>query len=98
MKCTLRTVAAALALALAGFGLTGCSDDPDCDTTDDSAATTTVQYEPAGYAARIGGTTGGRGGGGGAKARPAPNPKPKAPSGSSGGTRVHTDHDDCEDD
>jgi hypothetical protein len=52
--------AAVLALALAAFGLTACGDtDDDCD---DASSATVVHYEPAGFDARIGGTTGSRGG------------------------------------
>lgn len=97
MKHVLRTAAAILALALAGFGLTGCSDsDDDCD----ASSATVVQVEPAGYEARTGGTTGG---GRVTKPRPAapktgPKTKPHKPATRhGGGTTVHIDTDDCED-
>jgi hypothetical protein len=97
VKRGLRTAAAALALTLSGFGLTGCLDtDDDCD----ASSTTTVHYEAAAFTARVGGTSGGRGGGG-FKSRPhAPKSKPR-PGRITGGTTGgihHHDHDDCEDD
>lgn len=96
MKRALRTAAAVLALALAGFGLTGCNiTDDDCDASN----TTAVRYEPAAFDARPGGTSGGRGGGG-IKSRPrAPEAKPRPGRAAAGGTIGGTHHhDDCEDD
>lgn len=90
MKRALRLAAAVIALALAGFGLTACDIDDDCD----ASSVTTVRYEPAAFDARVGGTSGGRGGGG-FKARPdAPKAQPN-PGKPAGGTHPH---DDCEDD
>lgn len=42
MKHALRTAAAVLALALAGFGLTGCTDTDDCDAAGTSPGTVAV--------------------------------------------------------
>lgn len=84
MKRTLRTMAGAIALSLAVFGLTGCTNDDDCD---DASGTTTVVLNaaPAYFA---------DGKGPGGKSRSGKS-KPKPPKKSK-----HKSHhsDDCEDD
>lgn len=56
MKRILRTTAAVLALTLAGFGLTACDTDDDCD----AAGTTTVTVSPVGFVDGKGGGKSGK--------------------------------------
>jgi hypothetical protein len=90
LKHALRTAAAVLALALAGFGLTGCTDNADCD---DAAGTQPGTVAVAAHLAI--------GKGPGSKSR---SSKSRHGSGKSKSSkpkthgRVHHFDDDCEED
>lgn len=89
MKPLRTAIVLALALALATFGLTGCSDSDDCE--DDAAARpASVRYEPAAFDVGVKPPP--------PAPKPAPAPaKPAQPKTAPTVPTIHTAHD-CGDD
>ena len=89
MKHVLRTAAAVLALALAGFGLTGCTDTDDCD---DAAGTSPGTVAVAAH------LTAGKGPGSTSRSGKSRNGSGKSKSTKPKHGKAHDFDDDCEDD